>query len=98
MHIALGVTTGLLMLLADGFGAVAFGKQFRNYSIATIVILVVFGVLTGLESPRIASNLPTPWIGVWERISIAAFLLWVVVLAVALLRSREIPAEPAAVV
>ena len=30
---------------------------------------------------RIAANLPTPWIGVWERINLGVFLLWVVVLA-----------------
>jgi hypothetical protein len=42
--------------------------------------------LTFIEAPGIAANLPTPWIGVWERINLGVFLLWVVVLAVALLR------------
>lgn len=88
MHIVLAMITVPLMLLAVGFGAAAFGKYFRIYSITTIVILVVFGALTGLAGPRIAANLPTPWIGVWERISIGVFLLWVVVLATALLRAR----------
>jgi hypothetical protein len=32
--------------------------------------------------------LPTPWMGVWERINIYAYMLWVVVLATALLRGR----------
>jgi uncharacterized membrane protein len=74
-----------LTTAAIGFGAAAFGKRFRFYSIATVVILVAFGALTGLDGPRIAANLPTPWVGVWERINIGVFLLWVVVLAVALL-------------
>jgi hypothetical protein len=87
MHIVFAMVTVLLMLLAIGFGAAAFGKLFRLYSIATIAILVVFGSLTGLEAPRIAANLPTPWVGVWERINIGVFLLWVVALAVALLRA-----------
>jgi hypothetical protein len=39
------------------------------------VALIVFGALTGLDGPRIQANLPTPLIGVWERISIAGFLL-----------------------
>ena len=82
MHIALAMVTVLLMLLAIGFGAAAFGKRFRLYSIGTIVVLVVFGVLTGLDAPRIAANLATPWIGVTERINIFAYLLWVVVLAI----------------
>ena len=76
------------MLTAIGFGAAAFGKWFRFYSIATIVILLVFGVLTGLDAPRIEANLPTPWVGVTERIDIGVFLLWVVVLAVALLGTQ----------
>ena len=32
------------------------------------------------------ANLPTPWIGLWERINISVFLLWVVVLSTILLR------------
>jgi hypothetical protein len=89
MHIIWSITTVLLMMLALGFGAAAFGKRFRIYSIATMGILVVFGALTGLDGPRIAANLPTPRVGIWERISIAAFILWVVVLAMILLRDRE---------
>jgi len=88
MHIAWAMLTVLLMMLAIGFGAAAFDKRFRAYSIATMVILVAFGALTGMDGPRIAANLPTPWVGVWERISIAAFLLWVAVLAFALLRAQ----------
>lgn len=89
MHIVFAMVTVLLMLLAIGFGSVAFGKRFRFYSVATVVILIAFGALTGLDGPRIAANLPTPWVGVWERINISVFLLWVVVLAVALLRIQQ---------
>jgi len=80
------VMTVLLMVLTIGFGTAAFGKRFRLYSIVTLVILFAFGALTFRDGPRIAANLPTPWVGVWERINIGAFLLWVVVLATALLR------------
>jgi hypothetical protein len=89
LHVILGLMTVLFMLVAVGFGATAFGKPFRLYSIVTILILFVFGTLTGLDSPRLQANLPTPWIGLWERISILSFLLWVVVLAAALLRARD---------
>jgi hypothetical protein len=89
MHIVLAMVTVLLYLLVLGFGAAAFGKRFRLYSIATMVILGAFGALTGLDGPRIAANLPTPWVGVWERINIGVFLLWVVVLAMALLRAEK---------
>jgi hypothetical protein len=88
MHIVMASVTVLLMLLAMGFGAAAFGKRFRVYSIVTIVTVLAFGALTGVDAPRIAKNLPTPWIGVWERINIGVFLLWVVVLAATLLRAH----------
>ncbi len=85
MHKILTMVTVLLMLTAIGFGAAAFGKRFRLYSIGTIVILLAFGFLTGLDAPRIEANLPTPWVGVTERINIGVFLLWVVVLGIVLL-------------
>jgi hypothetical protein len=88
MHLVLASVTVLLMLLAIGFGAGAFGRPFRWYSIASLVILGVFGALTFLDAPRMGANLPTPWVGVWERINLGVFLLWVVVLATALLRAR----------
>jgi uncharacterized membrane protein len=88
MHIVFAMVTVLLMLLAIGFAATAFGKRFRLYSIGTIALLLVFGALTGLDASRLETNLPTPWMGVWERINIYAYMLWVVVLAIALLRGR----------
>ena len=42
--------------------------------------------VTSLDALRVQANLPTPWAGLWERINIAGLLLWVVVLAIALLR------------
>jgi hypothetical protein len=89
MHIALGGVTVILMLLAIAVGAAALGQRFRVYSIASMVILVVFGTLTFLDAPRVGANLPTRWIGLWERINIGVFLLWVAVLAIALLPVRD---------
>ena len=86
MHVVLASATVLLMFVAMGVAARAFGKRFRLYSIASIVVLVAFGALTFWDAPRVQANLPTPWIGLWERINISVFLLWVVVLATVLLR------------
>lgn len=87
MHLlVLSSLSALFMMVSIGFAAAAFGKGFRLYSIATILILIVFGALTGLDAPNVEANLPTPWLGVIERIMIGVFLLWVVVLAVMLLR------------
>jgi hypothetical protein len=89
MHIVFAMVWAVFAMLAIGFGSVAFGKRFRLYSIATIVVLIMFGVLTGLDAPRIQANLPTPLVGVWERINIAVFLLWVIALAVVLLQKEK---------
>ncbi|MBE9018903.1 DUF998 domain-containing protein [Chroococcidiopsidales cyanobacterium LEGE 13417] len=89
MHAILTGVGVLFMLLAIGFAATAFGKQFRLYSIATILILLVFGILAGLDGSRLAANLPTPWMGVWERINIFGYMLWVVVLTIMLLRIQD---------
>lgn len=89
LHISLAIVTVLLMTTAIAFGAAAFGISFRIYSIATILALVFFGLLTSLDAPKVEANLPTPWAGVWERINIGVFLLWVIVLAVLLLRREK---------
>ena len=89
LHIAGTSLTVLLMLLAIGFGAAALGPRFRAYSIVTLLVHLVFGAWAAAEGPRLAAGQPTPWIGVTERINIGVFLLWVVVLAVALMRESE---------
>jgi len=85
-HIVMSVVTVLLMFLSIGFGAAAVGKRFRVYSITTILVFIVFGVLTFFEAPGVDKNLPTPFIGLWERINIAAFMVWLLVFAMILLR------------
>ena len=93
MHIGFSIVTSLLMLLAIGFGATAFGKRFRFYSIVTILVLIVFGSMTAMDAPKLEANLPTPMLGIWERILIGAFLLWVIVLAAVLLEKDNKQAQ-----
>lgn len=89
LHLVWAAVTSLFFILEIGFGAAALGKRFRIYSIVTMAMLVVFGALVGVGAPNVGKNLPTPWIGVWERINIGVFMLWIIVLAIALLRVRE---------
>lgn len=89
LHIILTTVTVLLIMTSVGFGAVAFGRRFRIYSIATILVVLGFGALAGLQGPRIAAAQPTPWMGLLERICIFGFLLWVAVLAIGLLRASD---------
>jgi hypothetical protein len=81
--------TVLSILPAVGFGAAANGKWFRLYSIGTIVALIAGGALAWLDATRVAADLPTPWLGVTERINIYGYMLWMAVLAIVLLRVQD---------
>jgi Protein of unknown function (DUF998) len=78
-----GVTTALFMLIMTCV-AVALPGGFRFLTIGSMGLLIVFGCLTSLAAPEIGRNLPTPWIGVWERINIGIFLIWIASLALRL--------------
>jgi hypothetical protein len=93
MHVILTMVGVLCMLFGMGFAATVFGRRFRLYSILTIIIFVVFGTLAGLDGARLAVNLPTPWLGVWERMNVFGYMLWVVVLAIILLRAETGPSS-----
>ena len=90
-HLVMAAATVLLMFLSIGFGAAAFGKAFRIYSIATIIVFIVFGVLTFVEAPNVDKNGTTPYIGLWERINIAAFMVWMLVFSAILLSLDKKP-------
>lgn len=85
MHIALTATIVICILMAIGSAAISAGSAFRLYSIATLLAMLVFGTFAALDGPRIAANLPTPMLGVTERINVGAYLLWVALLALRLL-------------
>lgn len=93
-HIALTLVSVVFILLGIGSAASLFGKRFRLYSVVTLLTVLVFGVLTGSQGGRLAANQATPWIGVTERICIGSYLLWVVVLAMALFGARETREAP----
>jgi hypothetical protein len=87
LHLVWAAITGVFFVLIVGFGAAALGRRFRVYSIATMVIGLACGAVTSTYASRVQADLPTPGVGVWERISIAAFMGWIAVLAIALLRA-----------
>ena len=89
MHLVESGAASVLIVLAIGFGAAAFGTGFRWYSIATIVTVLAFGAWSGVDAPRVAAGLATPWLGVKERIFWYAYQLWFLVLALRLLRERR---------
>lgn len=88
-HIIVAGMVVFFWLLTIGVGAFALGKRFRIYSLATLVTVLVFFVLTALYVPRVAANQPTPGLGLIERIDVYAAMLWLAVLATALLRDHR---------
>ena len=93
LHIIGASMDVLFLLLIIGFGAMAFGKRFRLYSIGTILVLLVFGALASLQAGQLAANQPTPWMGIEERINIYGTMLWVAVLAIGFLRAQSTAAQ-----
>ena len=89
LHIVFTFITVPLMMLAIGFGATLFGKTFKFYSIITILLMLSFGYMTSLDAPNLQANLPTPMIGVWERICIGLNLLWTIMLSISFFTKKS---------
>ena len=89
MHVTLAGVGVIFVLLALGFGTAAYRNSFRFYTIGTILTLFFTGLMAFLYAPEVSANLPTPWLGLMERISTYVYDLWQVVLAVVLLREEE---------
>ncbi len=90
LHIVFSAITVLAFLLMMAFSAGVFGKKFRIYAIGSLVLIIFFFILTSLESPKMEANLPTPLLGVWERIGIGLYMLWMAVFAFLLLNQRDL--------
>lgn len=71
-----------------GFAEMALGRRFCLYTVITVASMLVFGVWSVMDGPALGAGLPTPWVGVKERIYRYAYQLWFVSLAITLLRER----------
>jgi len=89
LHPHMTALMSLFILLSIGFGAFLLGKGFRYYSLATIVVLMLFGFLTSAQVPQMIAGQPTPWMGFTERINIYATMLWFALLSIALVRRER---------
>lgn len=86
LHLVWTSAWGLFSMIAMGFGAAAFGKRFRIFTGLAITLLLAFGAVTSIEAPNVSLDWPTPWIGVWERLNMTCYYVWLVVFASALMR------------
>lgn len=92
-HLILGGGSLTLFTAFIGFGAFALRDRFRNYSLTTMVTVFLTGLATFAYVPRMNSGAGTPWLGVVERVMIYGYLLWIAVLAIALMRNGSVGVE-----
>jgi hypothetical protein len=87
MHSLFAGIQVILILATIVSGAIAYRDWFRFYSIGTILVLFAAGIV----SFWLASFNPTapPWFGLIERINVYGYILWVLVLALVLIRTIQ---------
>lgn len=94
--VILGAVSVLCFLLAMGFGAAAFRNWFRFYSIGTLLAYLILAIMRIWVSPQTGEVAPTSLVGIQERTMIYSYMLWVVLLAIVLLRMKERPSSTSA--
>ncbi|HEX6314076.1 MAG TPA: serine hydrolase [Gemmatimonadaceae bacterium] len=85
-HIVVGAVVVVMLILTISVGATSLGRRFRLYSILTVAALLVAGIVTFRFTPLVAANEPTPGFGIAERVNVYGAMLWIAMLAIALLR------------
>jgi hypothetical protein len=88
MHILVTMAIVLMIVTALLSGRGAAGPLFRRYSDGSLAVILLFGAVAGMQAPRIALGVATPWVGVFERICIYAYMLWLAAFANLLLGVR----------
>lgn len=88
LHITFTFVAVILMMSVMILAAPAFGKAFRLYTLISIGIMVIFGLLTSTMTTAMQENRPTPWMGVGERICIGSYLAWVIILSLKTLSQK----------
>jgi hypothetical protein len=89
MHLVMSAITVLLITTFIAIGSGAGKRWFRIYSILTILVMLTFGAYVGTLASRVQAQLPTPGLGIIERVSVFSPMLWVVVLAIILMHENQ---------
>ena len=93
LHVVWAYVHLVFILLIIILAAISLKRSFRIYSILTIILFLIFGALTTKEAPGLAKNEPTPFLGIWERINMAAYMIWISVFAWVLLKRKGLPGK-----
>ncbi|HRC63158.1 MAG TPA: DUF998 domain-containing protein [Dehalococcoidia bacterium] len=84
-HILVTLAMSGFILATMLLGAMAGGRRFRMYSLATAMAVTLFGGLAGYLARPMPG--PTPGVGLAERVNIYASMAWFAALAAALWRA-----------
>ncbi|MBN9110817.1 MAG: DUF998 domain-containing protein [Pseudonocardia sp.] len=85
-HLVLTVVAVGAMVAQMILSGVALGRPFRAFAVAMAVVLLAAGAYVGTTVGTVAQGGETPWMGLVERASYGAWLLWMAGLAAGLLR------------
>ena len=86
MHLALA--TNPFVLASFVLGAIAYGKWFRVYTFITIAGLLALAFYGFSFASAVATNAPTPWMGLSERLAQYGGGLWQAILALLLTKEQ----------
>jgi hypothetical protein len=84
LHPAMTAVMSIPIVLSMAVGACLHGWRFGLLSLASIVAGAVGGFLTVQDVPLLEANLPTPWMGLKERINAYAYMVRTAALAMSL--------------
>jgi len=88
-HIVGAIVQVVTIVLFIAFGSGADGRWFRIFSILLILAILGAGLLAGTQAGQIAAGGHTPFIGLIERVSFYGPSVWILVLAIELLRQQR---------
>ena len=94
-HIGMTIWTVVSIFGILVLGAVARGVWFRVYTAVTALAVLAFGAVTGIEAAKVPTGDPTPFMGLFERINVYGWMLWMAVLAIALIKNERTPGRVA---
>jgi hypothetical protein len=89
-HLVLSAVAVACMVAEMILSGVALGTPFRYFAVATAVLLLAAGTYVAMTPTTLAAGGDTPWMGLIERLSYGAWLVWMAGLTGSLLsRSRR---------
>jgi len=94
LNVVIGASGVTAFVLAMGFGTAALRHWFRWYSIGTLATYTVLAALSFVRHRPIPAGEPGSWVGAQERTMIVGYLLWIVFLAIELMREQQAATRP----